>query len=110
MLPPASSSERAEIDPRFLYVRLLSLRPLLMESTKGQKQSAPINALPEAELGSLDNEVIKRCCTLCIDTASRLVDTIYSNLDTLYRSSGWHSVYCESTSPYFTIQSYALFS
>jgi len=44
---------------------------------------------------SLDEEVIQRCCTLCAETASRLIETLHENLNTLYRSSGWHSVYCK---------------
>ena len=66
---------------RFLYTRVLSLRPLLLLSTKRQ---AP---------ASLDDDVLRSCCALCIDAARDLIEAIYTNLDTLYRSSGWHSVY-----------------
>lgn len=66
---------------RFLYTRLLSLRPLLLLSRK-RRVSA-----------SLDEAVLSSYCTLCVDTARQLIETIYENLDTLYRSSGWHSVY-----------------
>ena len=45
---------------------------------------------------NLDDEVVKSCCNLCIRTAYDLVDNLYDNLGTLYRSSGWHAVYCES--------------
>ncbi|KAM0719397.1 hypothetical protein Q7P37_005302 [Cladosporium fusiforme] len=77
---------------RFLYVRLLSLRRLLMVTTKrGRRTSTHI--LSGTAQSSLDEEVIQRCCTLCAETASRLIETLHENLDTLYRSSGWHSVY-----------------
>lgn len=46
-----------------------------------------------AQQASLDDEVIRRCCALCAETASRLIETLHKGLDTLYRSSGWHSVY-----------------
>lgn len=42
---------------------------------------------------SLDDDLIRSCCTLCTFTACRLIDTLYENLGTLYRSSGWHTVY-----------------
>lgn len=44
---------------------------------------------------SLDDEVIRSCRNRCVSTACRLIDTVYDNLGTLYRSSGWHAVYCE---------------
>lgn len=72
---------------RFLYVRLLLLRPLLLMATR--RDSKP------ATSSSLDDEVIRSCCNLCTLTACRLIDTLYANLGTLYRSSGWHTVYCK---------------
>jgi hypothetical protein len=79
---------------RFLYVRLLSLRRLLMVTTKRGRRTST-HMLSGAAQSSLDEEVIQRCCTLCAETASRLIETLHENLNTLYRSSGWHSVYCE---------------
>lgn len=72
---------------RFLYVRLLSLRPILLAATK--RSSRP------STKHSLDDDVIRSCCSRCVSTASQLVDGIHANIHTLYRSSGWHSVYCE---------------
>lgn len=72
---------------RFLYVRLLLLRPLLLMATR--RDSKP------ATSSSLDDEVIRSCCNLCVSTACRLIDTLYANLGTLYRSTGWHTVYCK---------------
>ncbi|EME41620.1 C6 transcription factor-like protein [Dothistroma septosporum NZE10] len=71
---------------RFLYVRLLSLRPLLLMSTRRHSTAFTTPM-------SLDDDLIKSCCTLCTFTACRLIDTLYENLGTLYRSSGWHTVY-----------------
>ncbi|KAM3421595.1 hypothetical protein BST61_g1982 [Cercospora zeina] len=70
---------------RFLYVRLLSLRPILLATTsRGFKPSTKF---------SLDDDVIRTCCGRCVTTACQLVDVIHDNIHTLYRSSGWHSVY-----------------
>lgn len=69
---------------RFLYIRLLSLRPLLLMATR-------LDTNPNAP--TLDSEVIRSCCDSCTLTACRLIDTLYDNLGTLYRSSGWHTVY-----------------
>lgn len=79
---------------RFLYVRLLSLRRLLMVTTKRGRRTST-HMLSGTAQSSLDEEVIQRCCTLCAETASRLIETLHENLNTLYRSSGWHSVYCK---------------
>jgi len=69
------------------------LRPLLLMATKRYADDVPQTS-SSANLSSLDNDLIKRSCTLCIDTAHRLIETLYQHLDTMYRSSGWHSVYC----------------
>ncbi|WPA98880.1 uncharacterized protein RHO25_003493 [Cercospora beticola] len=70
---------------RFLYVRLLSLRPILLAATsRGYRPSTKF---------SLDDDVIRTCCGRCVTTACQLVDVIHDNIHTLYRSSGWHSVY-----------------
>jgi hypothetical protein len=43
----------------------------------------------------LEDHFTQRACSLCISVAHRLIETIHEHLDTLYTSSGWHSVYCE---------------
>ncbi|KXT11592.1 hypothetical protein AC579_3123 [Pseudocercospora musae] len=70
---------------RFLYVRLLSLRPLLLLATKREQRTSSKH--------TLDDEVTRSCCNRCVLTARRLIDTLYDNIGTLYRASGWHSVY-----------------
>lgn len=45
-------------------------------------------------IGQLEDHLTQRACSLCINTAHRLIETIHVHLGTLYRSSGWHSVYC----------------
>ncbi|CAH0025678.1 unnamed protein product [Clonostachys rhizophaga] len=77
---------------RFLLTRLLLLRPLLLSTIIGEKIS-PIDALDSIGQPLLDHAVIQQCCELCLQTAYGLVDTLYWNLGTLYRTSGWHTVY-----------------
>lgn len=76
-----------------MLVRLLLLRPLLLMSTRIQ-QSRTVQALDNTTQSTLDAELVKNYCSLCLNTAYRLVDVIYYNLNTLYRSAGWHAVYC----------------
>ncbi|KAJ4217211.1 hypothetical protein NW759_009158 [Fusarium solani] len=74
---------------RYLYTRVLLLRPLLLLTTK----------LPSKFLSStrstetVDMSLVRRFCNLCVDTAFQLIENIHHNLDTSYRSSAWHSVY-----------------
>ena len=65
----------------------------MVTTKRGRRTST--HMLSGAAQSSLDEEVIQRCCTLCAETASRLIETLHENLNTLYRSSGWHSVYCK---------------
>ena len=78
---------------RFLYTRLLSLRPLLLMATRKAARDT-LYPSREENLASLDDHLVQRCCFLCVETAHRLIETIHVHLDTTYRSSGWHSVYC----------------
>lgn len=76
-----------------MYVRVLSLRPLLLLATR--REHCPSTRLPEESQSSLDEELIRNCCNLCVVTAHRIIENIHGHLDTAYKSSGWHSVYCK---------------
>lgn len=78
---------------RYLYIRVLSLRPLILMLTKQATDDTV-----QASVSSLDDMVIKQSCALCVRTAHELIGTIHSHLDTSYRSSGWHAVYCMTSS------------
>lgn len=80
---------------RFLYVRVLSLRPLLLLARRREHPSFSTRLPAKGHL-SLDEELIGRCCNLCVVTAHQIIESIYEHLDTAYKSSGWHSVYCKS--------------
>ncbi|KAJ9299811.1 transcriptional regulator family: Fungal Specific TF [Paecilomyces variotii] len=77
---------------RFLYVRVLSLRPLLLLARRREQPSSSTRLPAKGHL-SLDEELIVRCCNLCVVTAHQIIESIYEHLDTAYKSSGWHSVY-----------------
>lgn len=73
---------------RFLYVRLLCTRPLLIAIAQRKVPFKTKNL-------SLDDTLTRRCAEQCIDTAHDLIATIYTHLMDIYRSSAWHTTYCE---------------
>ncbi|CCD34452.1 putative transcriptional regulatory protein [Botrytis cinerea BcDW1] len=73
---------------RFLLVRILLLRPVLLASVFKEKSAL----LAKSEPG-LTKDLAIGVCTLCVKSAHLLVETIHENLNTEYRSSGWHTVY-----------------
>ncbi|TEY44385.1 hypothetical protein BOTCAL_0352g00050 [Botryotinia calthae] len=73
---------------RFLLVRILLLRPILLASVFKEKSAL----LAKSEPG-LTKDLAIGVCTLCVKSAHLLVETIHENLNTEYRSSGWHTVY-----------------
>ncbi|KAF7886500.1 uncharacterized protein EAF01_011178 [Botrytis porri] len=73
---------------RFLLVRILLLRPILLASVFKEKSAI----LAKSEPG-LTKDLAIGVCTLCVKSAHLLVETIHENLNTEYRSSGWHTVY-----------------
>jgi hypothetical protein len=84
--------------PRFLNVRLLSLRPLLLSVTNQSMQKS-VQPSKCGTKTSLDKELADKCCNLCVAIAHRLIEIIHRHLNTAYKSSGWHSVYCKSNVP-----------
>lgn len=85
------SSETNGYCHSYLYTRVLLLRPLLLVATKRRSELTAATIKPT----SLDAEIVKSCCNLCIKTAQYLIECLHQHLDTTYRSSGWHSVYCK---------------
>ena len=86
---------------RYLYIRILSLRPLLLVMTK-RVTTGTVQGQAQPSVSSLDDMVFKHCYNLCVHTAHRLIETIHRYLDTTYRSSGWHAVYCTRSSTRFS--------
>ncbi|KAF2772652.1 hypothetical protein EJ03DRAFT_189480 [Teratosphaeria nubilosa] len=76
---------------RFLYVRLLCMRPLLLHTLlPGYRE---IEARSWNGHFALDLAFIRETCQQCVDTAHMLIGALYDQLGTLYRSAGWHTVY-----------------
>lgn len=79
---------------RFLYVRMLLLRPMIIAMAQ---DSIRMGRSSIVAFG-LSQDVMKAMGVLCVQTAHALIALLYENLDTNYRSTAWHSVYCRSNS------------
>ncbi|PVH70178.1 hypothetical protein DL98DRAFT_521762 [Cadophora sp. DSE1049] len=79
---------------RFLYTRVILLRPLLLLSTQSNIRTGS-NAADLWRTGSttLDREIADHACNLCVRTAQELVENLFQNLHTPFRISPWHTVY-----------------
>jgi hypothetical protein len=91
---------------RFLYTRILLLRPLLLS---GAKRNSPLitNHYRTMSLPPLDTDIMASACNLCVKTAHLLVERLYENLGTPYRTSAWHTVYCKCTSMVYCFTTFA---
>lgn len=76
---------------RFLYVRILLLRPVLLE--KAQRSMDVENECTDRSTWTLEASLVTRSCILCVDTAHALIKHLSETKETLYSSSAWHSVY-----------------
>lgn len=77
---------------------MILLRPLLLLST----QSNLRNGSDASDLWgavTLDRELASHACNLCVKTTQELVENLCQNLDTPYRISPWHTVYCIHSKP-----------
>lgn len=72
---------------------MLSLRPLLLLTTKFPSKFASLASTKHSE--TLDVDLVRRSCNVCVTTALRLIDNIQRNIGTSYTCSAWHSVYCK---------------
>jgi hypothetical protein len=76
---------------RFLYIRILLLRPVILATV----QDSIGTAIPsESRTSDLALDVSKAMCNLCVRTAHELIFRLNENLDNNYRSTAWHTVYC----------------
>ena len=83
-----------ELTPhRFLYIRALLLRPVLLAAVQGRNADPlPQNILSDARL---EQQIIIRICTLCVSTVHALAAHLQGNLNVVYRRAGWQTVHCE---------------
>ena len=79
---------------RFLFVRMLLLRPVIIAMAQ---DSFRMDRSSIVAFG-LSQDLMKAMGVLCVQTAHSLIALLYENLDTYYRSTAWHSVYCRSNS------------
>jgi len=78
---------------RFLYTRIILLRPLLLMSTQNSLRHEATE--PDSlRTITLDRELANQACILCIGNAQELAESLRQNIDTPYRISPWHTVYC----------------
>jgi hypothetical protein len=69
---------------RFLYARIMLLRPLTL-----------IAGL-QSPRGSLDLEstVLRECCSLCLRSSELIVLSLRQNENSPRRLADWHAIYC----------------
>ena len=70
--------------PRFLYARVLLLRPL---TTIAGNQD-PLACL------DLESKVLRECCSLCLQSSELLVLSLCQDESSPRRLADWHAVYC----------------
>lgn len=78
---------------RFLYTRVILLRPVLLLSTQNNLRPGNDVLGPWGAM-TLDKEFAGYACNLCVKTTQELVENLSQNVDTPYRISPWHTVYC----------------
>ena len=85
---------------RFLYTRLLLLRPLLLAAcAESQTRRISTDVSPanksSVDLGSTSFEAAMalKACTLCTSTATSLIDTLHAYMHSVLRNSVWYTVY-----------------
>lgn len=79
---------------RFLYTRILLLRPVIL-ATAYSSIASKNNT--NASQPTLLEELSIKACSLCVETAHLLISRLKNDLDSNYRSPAWHSVYCKLT-------------
>jgi hypothetical protein len=82
--------QRNVLQCRYLYTRLLLLRPLLLSKCA---QTTPRNTDEPPGMASLDSTLIDRACAMCTTTALTLIDTIHASMQSVLRNSVWYTVY-----------------
>lgn len=78
---------------RYLYIRLLLLRPLLLSVMHRLNNKS--HAMIDLSNPKFEDDLAIRLCKLGLDTAHDLVALLSKDLSSVYRCSAWYSVYCE---------------
>ncbi|KAJ9653735.1 hypothetical protein H2198_007133 [Neophaeococcomyces mojaviensis] len=78
---------------RFLYTRLLLLRPLLFSACAESYGNRATGLVRFNDASSLESHVFVRACALCTNTATLLIDTLHTHMHSVLRNSVWYTVY-----------------
>lgn len=78
---------------RFLYTRLLLLRPLLLLFTKFQPRGRTAGSLPIETMHTPDEELIRHYCNFCLTTARDLSRSTYQSRRSASGTLTLHYVY-----------------
>jgi len=83
----------AHENSRFLYIRMLLLRPVLLSACSDDRS----HLVSELEFGSISFEqhFIATACEICVKMACALIESIHANLYSMMRNSVWYTVYCK---------------
>ncbi|KAK0114201.1 hypothetical protein ONS95_013701 [Cadophora gregata] len=90
---------------RYLYTRVMLLRPVLLLSTQSNLRPG-LDAPDLWSAVTLDRELASYACNLCVSTAQELVENLCQNVDTPYRISPWHTVYLSFAAAIVLIAAY----
>lgn len=77
----------------FLYTRVILLRPLLLLGN--DLDGTPTRSGSPMTTPHLRTILFESACSLCVQTGHLLIEKLHENLETPYRISAWHSVYCK---------------
>lgn len=75
---------------RFLYTRTLLLRPLLVLPLERNDRNSDYGG------PRLDHAFARQGASLCVDTASRIINGLYITIGSRYALAGWHVTYSKS--------------
>lgn len=70
---------------RFLYARIMLLRPLILIAGNRDLQGPP----------DLQSKVLRECCSLCLRSSELLVLSLLQDENSTRRLADWHAVYCK---------------
>lgn len=78
-----------------MYFRLRFLRPFVLSEARRYINTPENNAQNHVPKLSSQDRLRQELCVLCVTTAHEALDELYKRLESVYRSSPWHTLYCE---------------
>lgn len=77
---------------RFLYTRLLLLRPVILSLFRRVPSKEPDSTVRDQN--SFEEKLAGRMGQLCLTTAYDLISVLHQDKDSIYRCEAWWTVYC----------------